>query len=306
MDRARRRAARIRDADGRGDQAADRRAEAGPRPRRRHAAIARLGGAQGRPAQGRQEERRRARRRPGAAAARLSALGHARSLSQCPADAGHFRPCRARAAPTGGPGDVRPVAEWAQRKRFSNNGNKYSYKLMFGAVAAVAMLRRDNFGVHGNVGTLFRNRRHTRSGQQVPDDRRDGHEGRHGGGQVVPARQSSASRRGRQGHAAVRLHARKRDGGGLLRSRYGCLPARADPDAGGGDAGALAARGHRRDDFGLAQSLPRQRHQAVRPGRLQAVRRDRGPHRSDARRRDGGGARRPGWARPSQAHRRRA
>ncbi len=31
-----------------------------------------------------------------------------------------------------------------------------------------------------------------------------------------------------------------------------------------------------------------------------------GAHRSDARRRGGGGARRPGWARPSQAHRRRA
>ena len=48
MDRARRRAARIRDADGRGDQAADRRPEAVARPWRRHAAVARLGRAEGR------------------------------------------------------------------------------------------------------------------------------------------------------------------------------------------------------------------------------------------------------------------
>ena len=48
MDRAGRGAARIRDAVGRGDQAADRRPEAVARPRRRHAAQPRLGRAEGR------------------------------------------------------------------------------------------------------------------------------------------------------------------------------------------------------------------------------------------------------------------
>ena len=51
---------------------------------------------------------------------------------------------------------------------------------------------------------------------------------------------------------------------------------------------------HRRDDLGLAQSLLRQRHQAVRPRRLQAFRRDRGAHRGAARRGHRDRAGRPG------------
>ena len=47
------------------------------------------------------------------------------------------------------------------------------------------------------------------------------------------------------------------------------------PTPGGRHADALDARRPRRHDLGLAQSVRRQRHQAVRPGRLQAVRRDR-------------------------------
>jgi phosphomannomutase len=51
-------------------------------------------------------------------------------------------------------------------------------------------------------------------------------------------------------------------------------------DAGGCDADALAARRFGRDDFGLAQRLPRQRHQAVRPRRPEALRRAREGNRS--------------------------
>ena len=71
--RPRRRAARIRDAVGRGDQAADRRQEAVARPRRRHAAQPRLGRAEGRRHRRDAQEGRRARRRAGAAAAGLRA-----------------------------------------------------------------------------------------------------------------------------------------------------------------------------------------------------------------------------------------
>ena len=48
-----------------------------------------------------------------------------------------------------------------------------------------------------------------------------------------------------------------------------------DADAGRRHADALAARRLRRDDLRLAQPVRRQRHQALRPGRLQAVRRGR-------------------------------
>src|SRR5256885_10952334 len=69
MDRAGARAARVRDAVGRGDQAIDRRAEAFTRPRRRYAAEPWLGRAEVRwPPQ----EGPRARRRHGTAAVKLS------------------------------------------------------------------------------------------------------------------------------------------------------------------------------------------------------------------------------------------
>ena len=75
LDRARRRPARIRDADGRGDQAADRRPKAVARSRRRHADQQRLGRAEGRRRQRRpQEEGPGAGRRHGAAADELSLL----------------------------------------------------------------------------------------------------------------------------------------------------------------------------------------------------------------------------------------
>ena len=51
---------------------------------------------------------------------------------------------------------------------------------------------------------------------------------------------------------------------GLHRRRHGRVPVRTAADARGRHADALAARRSRRDDLGLAQSLPRQRHQAVR------------------------------------------
>ena len=74
-------------------------------------------------------------------------------------------------------------------------------------------------------------------------------------GTVVPARQPPPPGGDRQGHAPVRLHDREGAGGGLHRGRHGRVPARADADAGRGDADALAARRSRRDDLGLAQPL---------------------------------------------------
>ena len=84
-----------------------------------------------------------------------------------------------------------------------------------------------------------------------------------------------ASRRDRQGHAAVGLHDRVGADVGLHGRRHGRVPAGADADAGRRHAHALAARRPRRDDLRLAQSLRRQRHQALRPRRLQALRRGR-------------------------------
>ena len=79
----------------------------------------------------------------------------------------------------------------------------------------------------------------------------------------------------RQGHAALRLHDRAGADRGLPVGRHGRAAARAAADAGGRLADALDARRSRRDDLGLAQSLRGQRHQAVRPRRLQALRRGR-------------------------------
>ncbi len=100
----------------------------------------------------------------------------------------------------------------------------------------------------------------------------------------VSARRPPPSRRDRQGHAAFGLHDRIGDGGGLYLGRHGRAPARPDADAGGGDADAVDARRSRRDDLGFPQPVRRQRHQAVRPGWLQADRRRRTADRGAARR----------------------
>ena len=70
-----------------------------------------------------------------------------------------------------------------------------------------------------------------------------------------------------------------------------------------GHPGALDARRPRRDDLGLAQPVPGQRHQVLRPRRLQALRRRRGGDRGAARGR--AGARRAVAHRPRHPHRRR-
>ena len=74
----------------------------------------------------------------------------------------------------------------------------------------------------------------------------------------------------------LRLHDRDRADRRLHRRGHGRVPARPDADAGRRHADPLAARRSRRHDLGLAQSVRRQRHQAVRARRLQALRRDRG------------------------------
>ena len=131
-------------------------------------------------------------------------------------------------------------------------------------------------------------------------------QGRHGRRQAVHQRLLPPPRGDRQGHAALRLHDRIGADVGLHRRRHGRVPARPDADAGRRHADALAARRSRRDDLGLAQSLRRQRHQAVRSRRLQALRRDGGGDRgADGRRlRRAAGA--AGADRPRHAHRQRA
>ena len=91
-----------------------------------------------------------------------------------------------------------------------------------------------------------------------------------------------------------RLHDGIGDGRRLHIGRHGRRPAGADADAGGGDADAVDARRPRRDDLRLAQSVRRQWHQAVRPGRLQAQRQGRAGDRAAAR--EG----RRSWPRPSK------
>ena len=90
--RAGRRAARIRDAVGRRDQAADRRQEAVARPWRRHAAEPRLGRAEGRRHRRQAQEGRRARRRPGAAAAGLRMSGRRSRDQGCAGFRNHKAP----------------------------------------------------------------------------------------------------------------------------------------------------------------------------------------------------------------------
>ena len=139
--------------------------------------------------------------------------------------------------------------------------------------------------------TAVRHRRHPRAGQHPSDDRRGGAGAGQGRRAAVHARRSSPPRGDRQGHAAVRLHAGAGADRGLRLGRDERDAGRPDADAGRGLPDPLAARRSRRDDLGLAQSLPRQRHQAVRPRRLQAVRRDRGRDRGA----DGRDARPTAW-----------
>ena len=83
-----------------------------------------------------------------------------------------------------------------------------------------------------HVAPLFRYGRHSRSRQQVADDLGGGAEGRHGRRQDLPERQRLPPPRGdRQGHAAVRLHARGGADVGLHLRRHGRVPARPDADA---------------------------------------------------------------------------
>ena len=151
---------------------------------------------------------------------------------------------------------------------------------------------------------IFRHRRHPGGDQHRADDGGDGDEGRHGGRRLLPARRAQAPRADRQGHPPVGLHARIGIGGGVHVGRHGRGDGRADADAGGGDADPVDACRHRRDDLRQPQSLCRQRHQAVRPRRLQALGRRRSGDRGTDRRRRA--ARRVGPDRPRAPRRRRA
>ena len=86
--------------------------------------------------------------------------------------------------------------------------------------------------------------------------------------------------------------------GGLHLGRHGRPAARPGADAGGRDADPFDALRPRGDDLGLAQPFRGQRHQAVRPRRVQTLRRNRGAHRrADGRRH----RRRNSPARPTSA-----
>ena len=96
---------------------------------------------------------------------------------------------------------------------------------------------------------------------------------RYGGGQdAVASRVASAPRRDRQGYAAFRLHDRECADVGVHGCRRRRVPARPHADARRGDADAIPACRYRRDDLCIAQPIRRQRHQAVRLERLQALR----------------------------------
>ena len=105
------------------------------------------------------------------------------------------------------------------------------------------------------------------------------------GGQVFPPRRRRQRPPGgdRQGHPAVGLHARKRADRRAHLDRHERAAARPGADAGGGAPDPFDARRSRDHDLGLAQPVPRQRHQVVRPRRVQAVGRGRGGDRGAAR-----------------------
>ena len=142
--------------------------------------------------------------------------------------------------------------------------------------------------------------------EYLSHDVRGGAQGGHGRRQAVHQRLLSPSRGDRQGYAALGLHDRIRAGLRLHRRGHGRVPARPDADAGRRHADPLAPRRSRRDDLGLAQSVRRQRHQAVRSGRLQALRREGGGDRAADGGRLRGAAGGAGEDRPGHPHRQRA
>ena len=151
------------------------------------------------------------------------------------------------------------------------------------------MSKRAYFGTDGIRGQANRH----------PDDRRGRAARRAGGGQAVPlGRRPPASGGDRQGHAPVRLYDRAGAGGRLHQRGHGRAPVRPPADAGRGDDDPLDARRPRGDDLRLAQQFRRQRHQAVRPRRLQALRREGVPDRGADGRRPAGG---PGRAHANSA-----
>ncbi len=131
--------------------------------------------------------------------------------------------------------------------------------------------------------------------QRVADDGGDGAADRPGGGRPFPARRPSPPGGDRQGHAAFRLYDGNRADFGLHQRRHGRGDGRAGADAGGGDADPFDARRSGRDDLGQPQQVRRQRHQIVRPRRLQALRQGRSwrSRRCSSRSR--------GWFRPSRS-----
>ena len=152
---------------------------------------------------------------------------------------------------------------------------------------------------------VFRHRRHPRPGQWR-DHAGTRAEGGAGGRPDLPQGRPPPPRADRQGHPPLGLHDRERADRRLHLGRHGRAAHRPDPDARRRDADALDARRPRRDDLGLAQSVRRQRHQAVRPGRLQALRRVREGDRRPDRFRPRQEARGLAEHRPRAPHRRRA
>ena len=99
-------------------------------------------------------------------------------------------------------------------------------------------------------------------------------------GECFQQRRPQASRRDRQGHPAVRLHARARADRRLCDDGHGRRAGRPAADPGDRHADAQPAGRSRRRALGVAQPLWGQRHQIVRPRRVQAVGRVRAEDRS--------------------------
>ena len=153
---------------------------------------------------------------------------------------------------------------------------------------------------------IFRHRRHSRARQHLSDDGRGRAARGSGRRETVPHRRRPPPSGGdRQGHAPVGLYDRAGPGRRFRLSGHGRAHLRPGADAGGGHADALDARRPGRDDLGLSQRLRRQRDQALRAGRLQAVRRDRAEDRGPDGRRPGPGAGAVEQAGSGQADRRR-
>ena len=111
----------------------------------------------------------------------------------------------------------------------------------------------------------------------------DGAPARPGRRALLHQRRPRPPGRDRQGHPPLGLHARDRAGRRLHLGRHGRLPGRPDADPGGRLPHPLDARRLGRDDLRLAQPVRGQRHQVLRPRRLQAPRRRRGGDRGAAR-----------------------